>query len=176
MVCCPVWQYNISCIAVNYGGERESEIFYCWVSVCVVKSENWSAIPQSRSRLLFVLAHNYDNSSCTSQASLPDWTIICQYFGPPDWVFQFYKLIIKKLGIFDYLLHLFHSFKKLWQASQHEASLPPNFSTFLWQILSRSRPQILKYFKQKPQLNSTRLKYFILTFILDPDMYYVLLS
>ena len=60
----------------------------------------------------------------------------------------------------------------MWQASQHEASLPPHFSTFLWQILSRSRPQILKYFKQKPQLNLTRLKYFFPTFTSDPDIMY----
>ena len=132
-----------------------------------VESENWSAVSESRSRLLFVLAHNYDNSSWTSQAPLPTKTIICQYSGPPDSELQFYKLIIKKIRHFFllticyiYFIHL----KKLWQPSQHEASLPPHFSTFLWQILSRSRPQILKYFKQKPQLNSPQIFYFNIHF------------
>ena len=133
-------------------------------------------ISQSRRRLLFVLAHNYDNSSCTLVRPT-HWLLDCNL---PR--LQATGLIVPILQIdnknkiviftFDYLLHLFHSFKKLWQASQHEASLPPNFSTFLWQILSRSRPQILKYFKQKPQLNLTRLKYFFSTFTSDPNIMY----
>ena len=95
-------------------------------------------------------------------------TIICQVSRIWSWSFQFLKLITELVAFCCWLSVTSISFIwKVWQArqaSQHEASLPPLFSTFLWQILSRSRPQILKYFKQKPQLNSPQIFYFNIHF------------
>ena len=117
-------------IAVNYG---EPAIFYCWVSFYSVESENWSAVSESRSRLLFVLAHNYDNSSWTSQAPLPTKTIICQYSGPPDSELQFYKLRIKKIRHFFllticyiYFIHL-KNCDKLLNMKPHSRLTFPHF-------------------------------------------------